>query len=138
MKYFPWLLLGSLTLASCSAKFYLMPNPTAAWIPIGESQNSEIISIDTGTLSHQENQVKAWVRIDYKKAQSLKQNATQLYAAFHCKDYTFQTSREVQLGTMGETIQDQLITMKPKQVTPLSPEGIAFQYICLGKKVGNF
>lgn len=126
-----------ITLSSCSAKVSVTPNPSASWIPIGESREGDIISTDTGTLSHPEGKSRAWVRIDYKKTPSLKQNATQFYASFNCRERTIQTIRQVELGTMGETIKDQTIKMSPKQVIPLSTEGIAFQQICWAKKTSN-
>jgi hypothetical protein len=137
MKKFTCLALV-ITLSSCSAKVSVTPSPTASWIPIGESREGDIISMDTGTLSHPEGQSRVWVRIDYRKSQSLKQNATQFYAAFNCQDRTIQTIRQVELGTMGETIKDQSIKMIPKRVMPLSTEGIAFQQICWAKKTSNF
>ena len=136
MKNVTWLALV-ITLSSCSAKVSVTPNPTASWIPIGESRGGDIISMDTGTLSHPEGQSRVWVRIDYKKLPSLKQNATQFYASFNCRDRTIQTIRQVELGTMGETIKDQSLKMSPKRVIPLSTEGIAFQQICWAKKASN-
>ncbi|MGB5960320.1 MAG: surface-adhesin E family protein [Coleofasciculaceae cyanobacterium] len=136
MKNLTWLLL-LITLSSCSAKVSVTPNPTASWIPIGESKEGDIISMDTGTLSYPEGQSRAWVRIDYKKTPSLKQNATQFYASFNCQDRTVKTIRQVDLGTMGETIKDQSIKMSPKRVIPLSTEGIAFQKICWAKNTSN-
>lgn len=136
MKSFTCLALV-ITLSSCSAKVSVTPSPTAAWIPIGESRFGDIISMDTGTLSYPEGQSRVWVRIDYKKLQSLKQNATQFYASFNCSEHTFRTMRQVELGTMGETIKDQSINMQPKRVMPLSTEGIAFQQICWAKKASN-
>lgn len=133
MKPFTWLTL-LIILSSCNAKVSLTPNPTTLWIPIGESREGDIISMDTGTLTNNENQPKAWVRIDHKKGQSSKPNASQFYASFNCRDRTFQTIREVELGTMGETIKDQSIKMPAKQVIPLSTEGITFQHICWNKK----
>lgn len=133
MKYLTWLSL-MLTLSSCGSKVHLTPNSTASWIPIGESREGNIISMDTGSLSSREGQSKGWVRIDYKKGQSLKINASQFYAAFNCRDRTFQTKRQVELGTMGETLKDQSINMQPTRVMPLSIEGIAFQHICWSKK----
>jgi hypothetical protein len=125
MKNVTWLALV-ITLSSCSAKVSVTPNPTASWIPIGASRGGDIISMDTGTLSHPEGQSRVWVRIDYKKLPSLKQNATQFYASFNCRDRTIQTIRQVELGTMGETIKDQSLKMSPKRVIPLSTEGMLF------------
>lgn len=136
MKNFMRLVLV-VTLSSCSAKVSVTPNPTASWIPIGESQEGDIISMDTGTLSYPEGQSRVWVRIDYKKAPSSKQNATQFYASFNCRDRTIQIIRQVELGTMGETLKDQSIKMPPKRVIPLSTEGIAFQQICWAKNTSN-
>lgn len=136
MKKFSLLAL-LITLSSCSAKVSVTPNPSASWIPIGESLQGDIISMDTGTLSYPEGKSRAWIRIDYKKTPSLKQNATQFYASFNCRDRTIQTIRQVELGTMGETIKDQSLKMLPKQVIPLSTEGIAFQQICWAKKTSN-
>lgn len=124
-------------LSSCSAKVSVTPTPSASWIPVGESREGNIISMDTGTLSHPESQSRAWIRIDYKKSPSLKQNATQFYASFNCRDRTIQTIRQVELGTMGETIKDQSIKMLPKRVIPLSTEGIAFQQICWTKRTAK-
>jgi hypothetical protein len=136
MKHFTWFAL-LITLSSCTAKVSLTPNPTTAWIPIGESREGNIVSMDTGSLSHNENKPKAWVRIDYKKGESSRPNASQFYASFNCRDRTFQTIRQVELGTMGETLKDQSINMQPKQVIPLSTEGLTFQHICWNKKAEN-
>lgn len=136
MKNFTWLLLV-ITLSSCSAKVSGTPNSTTSWIPIGENQEGDIISMDTGSLSYPEGQSRVWVRIDYKKLPALKQNATQFYASFNCQERTIQTIRQVELGTMGETIKDQSIKMSPKRVIPLSTEGIAFKQICWAKNTSN-
>lgn len=72
MKYFAWFVLVNLVLSSCSGKVSLMPNPSAAWLPIGETKNGDIISIDTGTLAHRESQTNVWIRIDYKQTPAVK------------------------------------------------------------------
>lgn len=137
MKYNLLFVFLSITLASCSTKVSLTPEPSAQWTPIGENIDGNIVSIDTGNLSRIKGQSKVWVRVDYtvdyKKAKSLKENAIQIYSSFNCSDRTFQAIRQVQLDVMGEYLKDQQINMQPELIKPLSTEGKVHRAICWEK-----
>jgi hypothetical protein len=142
---------ASISLAGCTTAISTIPQPSQQWLPIGETKEGNIISIDTANLSTRKEPYKAikyesainneqnivkkdehtlWVRVDYKKTQPSAQSATQFYASFNCNKGTFQTLQHVQLGGMGEKLAVKPINMPPSRISPASTEDIVLKQVC--------
>ncbi len=151
MKFVVIFTLTSLSLIGCTTAISIIPEPSQQWLPVGETKEGNIISIDTANLyirkepykaikyqslvNNEQNTVKKdeytiWVRIDYKKTQPSAQSATQFYASFNCSNGTFQTLKQVQLGGMGEKLAVKPINMPPSRMSPASTEDIVLKQVC--------
>lgn len=151
MKFIVILSFASISLASCTTAISTIPEPSQQWLPIAETKEGNIISIDTENISTRKESYKAmkyhsvinseqntvkkdeytiWVRVDYKKKQLSVQSATQFYAVFNCSQGTFQALQQVQLGGVGEKLAVKRINMPPSKISPASTEEIVLKQVC--------
>ena len=131
-----FLVFFALTLSAC-AQTTSTPQPSGEWIPVGETQDKNIISIDTGKYSKKDQTATVWVRVDYTTPPKPTVNAIQFYGKFDCDSETYQIQRKMQLGLQGETLQDETIKMESQKPPSDSTEGVVLERVCFENKAGN-
>jgi hypothetical protein len=134
MKLATLFVLTSLVLSSCAQKVTVTSSAVGQWIPVGESKDNDVISIDSINFVNTEESAKVWVRIDHKQPPNPGRNATESYIYFNCREGTFQTHQEVQLGSMGEKLKDKPVNMQPTKVRDNSTENLVLTKVCFDKK----
>lgn len=134
MKLAALFVLASLVLSSCANKVSVAPSAVGQWIPIGESKDNDVISVDSINFVNSDESAKVWVRVDHKKSPTPGRNATEFYVSFNCREGTFRTHHEVHLGNMGEKLQDKPINMQPTKVRDSSTESLVLNKVCFDKK----
>jgi hypothetical protein len=134
MKLAALFVLTSLVLSSCAQKVSVSPSAVGQWIPVGESKDNDVISVDSINFVNSEESAKVWVRIDHQQPPTPRRNATQSYVSFNCREGTFQTHHEVYLGNMGEKLKDKSVNMQPTKVRDASTENLVLQKVCFDKK----
>ncbi|HBB36321.1 MAG TPA: hypothetical protein DDZ80_00055 [Cyanobacteria bacterium UBA8803] len=122
------------TFFACAPNVSSIPEPTGEWVPVGETQDKNIISIDTGKYSKRDVKATVWVRVDYRTPPQPKLNASQFYAQFNCQQETFEIYRTMQLDTQGERLEDKLVDTEAQKVAPGSIEGVVLEKVCFEHK----
>lgn len=131
-----FLVFCTLTLSSCVQTTSKL-QPSGEWVPVGETQEKDIISIDTGKYKKENQTASVWVRVDYRNPPKPTLNAIQFYGKFDCDRETYQIQRKIQLGLEGETLQDETIEMESKSAPSDSTEGVVLERVCFENKTEN-
>ncbi|HBE16130.1 MAG TPA: hypothetical protein DEA78_18310 [Cyanobacteria bacterium UBA11159] len=131
-----FLVFCTLTLSGCVQTTSKL-QPSGEWIPVGETQEKDIISIDTGKYKKENQTASVWVRVDYRNPPQPTLNAIQFYGKFDCDRETYQIQRKIQLGLEGETLQDEIIEMESKSAPSDSTEGVVLERVCFEDKTEN-
>jgi hypothetical protein len=133
MKPLALLTICTVALSSCTA-LISAPEPTNAWVPVGENDRGNIVSVDTGSYSKGETRALVWVRVDYTKPPKPQLNATQYYMSLDCDENRVSIQREVQLGMQGDVLEENIVSKKASNPDPGSTEGIVLDNVCFDSR----
>ncbi len=133
MKPLALLTVCTVALSGCTALFS-GPQSTNAWVPVGENDRGNIVSVDTGSYSKGEIRALVWVRVDYTKPPKPQLNATQYYMSLNCDRDEVAIRREVQLGMQGDVLEENIVSKKVSNPEPDSTEGLVLSNVCFDSR----